>query len=246
MPDMSRQFHGARVGINDTHIRPPSQTGVYAASSKGFSGGTNGYSHEDVAFSTKSEHSAWNYARAVPTSPNAPANNDPDPKHRGRVYTVEPAKDQHVESEISSPTGFKITGSHDSPTGAMATFPSVNWNAYKAKNGGQVSHVDKNQSYMDTSLEPERKPHVPLPVQEGKDNYSNKNRVDDRHPDQLNLFSGRTVQEHNDYNNTSGTTMHLSPGQFKDTDDFHKDPTTSVIRARQDYADMDSKLGKTR
>lgn len=244
------QFHGARRQINDTHVRPPSVTGVYAASSHGFSGGKYGLPHTELAFATAQEHSAWQYAMPVPTHPDAPANNDPDPKHRGRVYTVEPAKDQKRDShggEIESPTGYRITGEHHAPVGAMATFPSVNWNAYKAKpaNGGHVSHQDKNQSYMDTSLELERAPHVPPPVREAGGDYGNRHRVDERHDDQLNLFSGKTVAEHRAYENTPGMLLHLHPGQF-DEAAFRRDPTTPTIRAAKDYHRVDTELGTVR
>lgn len=241
------QFHGARQQINDTHIRPPSVTGAYPASSIGFAGGAGRHAstpHTELAFSTSSSSSAWGYARPVSTSPDAAENNDPDPRHRGRVYEVEPAHDQDHDgsgSEIASPTGFRIKAEHHAPIGADATIPDLNWNAFKGKTPGrQLSHMDANQSYMETTPERDRPVHVPPPVREGKDDYSNKHRVDERHPDQLNLFSGKTVAEHKAYTATPG--LMLNRGQF-DVEALHRDPTTSVIRAAKEYHRVDEQFG---
>lgn len=249
---LGRQFHGARNEIRDTHVRPPSVTGASAASSHGFAGGAAGDTpHTDLAFATAQDHSAWGYARPVGTHPDHPDNNDPDPKHRGRVYEVEPARDQKSDfggSEIVSPSGYRIIGEHHAPVGARATFPTVNWNAYKGKpaNGGHVSHMDKNQSYMEEDPGPEKSPHVPPPVREGANDYANKHRADDRHPDQLNLFSGKTVAEHKAYTATPGMMMHLHPTQFPDAGAFHQDPTTTTIRRAKDYHRVDEQFDTVR
>ena len=249
MTVLGRQFHGARNEIRDTHVRPPSVTGASAASSHGFAGGPIDKPHTDLAFATSQQHSAWQYAMPVSTHPDAPVNNDPDPKHRGRVYEVAPAHDQAGDrSEIVSPTGFRITGEHHAPAGARATFPTVNWNAYKGKpaNGGHVSHMDKNQSYMEEEPGLEKPSHVPPPVREGANDYANKHRADDRHPDQLNLFSGKTVAEHKAYTATPGMTMHLHPAQFPDASTFDRDPTTTTIRRAKDYHKVDEHFDTVR
>ena len=259
----TQQFHGARQGIDDTHVRPPSVTGAYAASSHGFSGGGGkhaGTPHTDLAFSTNSEHTAWSYARHSGSTVGHPVNHDPDPKHRGRVYAVEPAHDQDHDGgrgEIASPTGFRMTGvEHHSARGVTSTFHEVNWNAYKGapKKGSAFAHSqDANHAYMDVhapthhlasgDTPPRTEPTV-HPVKEGGDEYGNKHRVDQRNPNQLNLFSGRTVAEHNAYNGTPGAMLHMSPEQFPDAPAFHRDPTTSTIRKARDYhRQVDEKLG---
>ena len=252
------QFHGAREQINDTHVRPPSVTGAYPASSLGFSSGADQPPHTDLAFATKLQHSAWQYARPVATHPDAVENNDPDPRHRGRVYEVAPAADQKGDSsEITSPTGFRITAEHHSAPDVTGTFPDINWNAFKGKRGPgrHLSHMDANHAYMDThapmhylssgAISP-KPPSPPPPVREGADEYTNRKRVDSRHPDQLNLMTGKTVAEHNVYNATPGITMHLNPTQFQDTASFHQDPTTDPIRAARGYASVDRELGTAR
>ena len=252
MSVLGRQFHGARNQIDDTHVRPPSVTGASAASSHGFAGGAAGNTpHTELAFATNQSHSAWGYAMPVPTHPDAAVNNDPDPKHRGRVYEVEPARDQKSDfggGEIASPSGYRILGEHHAPAGARATFPTVNWNAYKGKpaNGGHVSHMDKNQSYMEEGPGPDKPPHVPPPVREGAGDYANKHRVDDRHPDQLNLFSGKTVAEHKTYTSTPGVMLHLHPTQFPDAGAFNRDPTTTTIRRAKDYHRVDQQFDTVR
>lgn len=240
-----RQFHGARREIDDTHVRPPSVTGAHPASSLGFSSGSDRPAHTDLAFATPSEHQAWGYARTWAPNKNHPSNNDPDPKHRSRVYEVAPASDQHNDgSEIQSLTGYKILREHHSEVGVTGTFPQVNWNAYKAKPADNrvVSSGDRNHSYMET--DPDRPAHVPLPHQEaGAEGTQRYRAPDERHPDQMNLFSGRTVAEHREYENTPGAMLHNK--QFAGAD-FHRDPTTSVIRRSKPWHSVDEALGTVR
>ena len=246
--DQKPLFHGARQLFDDTHVRPPSVTGAYPASSLGFSSGSDRPPHTDLAFATGSESTAWSYARAVPLGANAPINNDPDPKYRSRVLTVGHAPDEHGDlGEIESQHGFPITGVHHSEVGATSTFHELNWNAFKAKPSGPhrlVSSGDKNQSYM------ENDPNLPAPAthqfkEAALPGRQHRNATDDRHPDQLNLFTGKTVAEHLQYEDTPGVSMHLHPGQF-DSAAFHHDPTASVIRASKPYHRVDEEFGTVR
>lgn len=238
------QFHGARMHFDDTHVRPPSQTGATSWSSSGYSSGSDRPAHTDLAFATDSEHVAWGYARVVPHTPDHPVNNDPDPKYRSRVLTVGRAPDQtKYATEIESQKGFPITGVHHSEIGATSTFHEINWNAFKAKGTGPyglVASGDRNQSYMETDPQ---EPHVPGNIREGASDHQNKYLVDYRHPDQLNLFSDKTVAEHKEYEGTPGALLHMSPEQF-DTKAFDKDPTTKVIRRAKEYHErIDVHLG---
>jgi hypothetical protein len=226
----SQLFHGARLAIQDTHVRPPSVTGANPASSRGFSSGSDRPPHTDLAFATDSERIAWRYAQAVPGSPHSPVNNDPDPKYRSRVYSVAPAADQvHNVGEIESPTGFKITGEHHAEVGATGTFPQVNWNAYKAKvPGRQVVSGDKNHSYMESDAKPAYEPPV-----------------DHVHPNQLNVFSGKTRAEQETYEKTPGASIHMGK-QFSEADlaAHKKDPASVGVRRRQKYHEyVDKPLG---
>lgn len=262
---LGRQFHGAREQINDTHVRPPSVTGVSAVSSYNFAGGGgrhNATPHTDLAFSTANEDSAYGYARHHGSTLGHPVNHDPDPRHRGRVYEVAPAYDQDSDnggSEIASPTGFRIIGEHHSAPGVTSTFHEINWNAYKGKprSGSSFAHSsDANHAYMDVhapthylasgATPPRTTPYVTPQIQEGADEYSNRNRVDDRHPGQLNIMTGKTVSEHKGFNATPGVIMHLHPGQFPDADVYHHDPTTRTIRAGQSYAAVDKQFNTER
>lgn len=248
----SVQFHGARRQVNDTHIRPPSVTGAYAASSHGFSSGSDRPPHTDLAFATHTEHEAWSYARTYTHHQDAPLNNDPDPKHRGRVYEVEPAHDQYQSSphsEIESETGYRIKRAHMSAPGDTSTFHEVNWNAYKRKPapGSGTSFVpsgDANHSYMEVDPATKDKVPKPIPFREATD-YQNRYAVDPRHPDQQNLFTGKTVAEHKVYEHTPGVMLHLNPEQF-DSAAFHRDPTVSTIRASKPYHRVDTQFDTVR
>jgi hypothetical protein len=229
------QFHGARTQINDTHVRPPSVTGASSSSSSGYSSGHGKPSHKELAFATPTEHVAWLYAHATSVAKDHPTNNDPDPKYRSRVYAVAPSADQHTDfpgdDEIKSATGYKIMGVHDAAPGATGTFPTHNWNAFKARKSGHplVSHEDKNHSYMEVDH--------PVP-----DNVRPEKHVEV--PGQMNLITGKTIEEHKEYENTPGVMLHMgkqfSPG---DITNFHKDPTVSTIRAKKQYHRADETLG---
>lgn len=242
-----RQFHGARRQIDDTHVRPPSVTGVHAASSYGFSSGDGRPPHTDLAFATHSESTAWSYARGEVMSKEHPLNHDPDPKHRSRVYEVAPASDQYQNGpggEIESEKGYRILAEHHSAPGATSTFHELNWNAFKGVRPGTPNYVhsgDVNHSYMETQpADPHKEPFVHLLKEAG--GYQHRDAVDPRHPDQLNLFTGKTVAEHKAFENTPGMMLHLHPGQF-DSAAFQHDPTVTTIRRSKEYHRVDEQLG---
>lgn len=223
-----KQFHGARIEVKDTHIRPPSQTGATTYSSSGYSSGSDRPSHKDLAFATNAEQTAWRYAQVVPQDKDHPVNNDPDPKHRSRVYTVARASDQTKDlSEIESKKGYKITGEHHVEKGATGTFPSINWNAFKDKTKASpfVSHMDMNHSYMQDRgpVKTMPEPHVEV-------------------PGQMNLFSGKTHEEQSHYENIPG--MQLSH-QFSAVDISHyqKDTASKQARAKKQYHWVDEHFG---
>lgn len=250
MSALGPQFHGARMRIDDTHVRPPSVTGAHPASSLGFSSGSDRPPHTELAFATESQHSAWNYARHHGSSKTHPVNHDPDPKWRGRVYEVEPAHDQYQASrgaEIESPTGFRIKAEHLSAPGVTSTFHEFNWNAFKRKDlpGHFAPSNDANHSYMETEpVDPHAEPKVWHRKEAGGD-YQHRDAIDPRHPDQLNLYTGKTVAEHKAYEDTPGVLHHLQPDQF-DHAAFQRDPTVTTIRRSKDYHRVDIELGTVR
>lgn len=251
-----RQFHGTPNAIDDTHIRPASHTGATAASSRGFSSGGGRPAHTDLAFSTHSEDEAWGYAiNTGRRLKEHPENSDPDPRHRSRVYEVEPAHDQHQEGgkhgEIQSETGFRIKGEQLHKRGETGTFPQINWNAFKPTSPASPRHVasdqDMNHSYMQDQSNVEKAPHTPAPYDEAATDHDNRYRApDSRHPDQVNLYTGHTVAEHKTYENVPGFQLHMNPEQFPQAEAMHRDPTTSVIRARKHYAGIDREMGTTK
>ena len=256
------QFHGAPNQIDDTHIRPASHTGVTPASSRGFSSGGGRPAHVDLAFSTHYEDEAWGYAIATGRRrKDHPENSDPDPRHRSRVYQVAPAPDQYQEhkgGEIESEQGFRIIGEHLHKAGETGTFPQVNWNAYKARSASSPEHVatdqDRNHSYMDVHAPTHRLDHESLEAARQKPNKGKlreadsyqRGAVDERHDDQLNLFTGKTVAEHRQYENTPGVTMHLDRGKQWDEVAFARDPTAKTIRASKPYHRVDEQFGTVR
>lgn len=245
-PTQPKQFHGARRQISDTHVRPPSVTGAPAVSSHGFSSGSDRPPHTELAFATNSESSAWGYARTNGSFKTHPENNDPDPKWRARVYEVEPSHDQFQRSrgdEIESPTGFRIKAEHLSAPGDTSTFHELNWNAFKSKAGNSryAPSGDANHSYMETKpVDPHKEPFVHVLKEAG--GYQHRDAVDPRHPDQLNGYTGKTVAEHRQFENTPGVMIHLNPKQF-DTTAFSHDPTVTTIRRSKDYHRADEQLG---
>lgn len=250
-----RQFHGTPYQIDDTHIRPSTHTGAPAASSRGFSSGNGRPAHVDLAFATNGEDVAWGYAlNTGHRLKDHPSNSDPDPRWRSRVYEVGRAPDQYQprpHDEIESEVGFPIKGAIMHRAGETGTFPQINWNAFKPRSAASPRHVasdmDLNHSYMQDQSGVEKPARVPKPFDENLEPHENRYRAPDhRDPEQLNLFTGKTVAETDRYVRQPG--FMLQAGQFEghDVADFHRDPTTSTRRAMQPYAKLDREMGTTR
>jgi len=252
-----KQFHGTPRQIDDTHIRPSSHTGADALSSRGFSSGAGKPAHTDMAFATHGEEEAWSYAINTGSRSMAhPENHDPDPRYRSRVYEVEPAHDQYQEGgkygEIQSETGYGIKRAIHARVGETGTFPKINWNAFKAPSSTSPRHTASNQdfnhSYMQDQSGVVKPPHVPRPFNETKDAHDNRyNAPDHRDPDQLNLFTGKSVSETDHYVRQPGYTL-MQSSQFEGHDiaDFHRDPTTSARRALMPAHKLDVEFSTVR
>lgn len=235
---VGQQFHGARREITNGVVLPATKTGVHPASSLGF-----GADHPDHAFATPSEHIAWGYAHSEAMYKDHPINHDPDPKHRARVYAVAPAADQHGDypgdSEIKSKEGYKIIAEHQSREGETGTIPSVNWNAFKGVRStyggrGLVHSGDHNQSTAgpgyDYTLDrtPATKAQTPTATPS---------------PGQLSVFSGRSVEEHEKFEQTPGIALRKTG--LDGVKDFMKDPVSMARRKKQRYHSVDEALGTT-
>jgi hypothetical protein len=216
-----RLFHGARTRIEGDMVLPPNVTGVDAQNSnpRSYSGGSDG-PHNENAWSSSMPGVAWRYANTPSLDIDAPENRDPDPKYRGRVYEVEHAHDEVSDGgETASRTGFRIMGEQESEAGKQMTLSGINWNAFKPvtispHSGHQsISRRDYNHSSGDPSP-PVAYPDPPQEV----------------HPDQLNLFSGKTASEHSEYEQRgrikSGTTIIGDPTPGKRS--LRKDPATVI------------------
>lgn len=243
-------FHGARQALpeGETHILPPSKTGASTWASAPYTH-DDGTSHTETAFATPHEHTAGHYMRDQSVHPDDPVNNDPHPRHRSVLYEVavpdDAVGDPRRDSEIASRSGFPIVATHHSLAGATSTFHEINWNAYKAKPTGHsslVSSRDANHSYMEVDLD--RPVHVPPPYAEGKNEQDNRYRAPDaRHPDQLNLFTGKTVTEHKAYENTPGMMIETGRGAQFDEVAFRRDPSVKTIRRSKSYHRVDEQFG---
>jgi len=204
-------FHGAMMQVDDTHIRPSSVTGAENPNT----GWSYPSWHASRSWATPHAWYAGDYARRVPTDADHPINTDPDPRYRSRVYEVAGSPDMNVDDglEVHSRTGFRIVGERDAINpGEQGTLPGINWNAFKQRlsrdpnsvSSQLVSHLDMNHYEPPEPRSDARQEDVAV------------------HDGQLNLLSGRTAREHEEY---EGTPLPLLGG-VEGREDIEKDPVS--------------------
>jgi len=148
-----RLFHGSISDLRGTHLQPGGFGGA--------SGGQDEWKHlgqskRDYVSATEHEDTAWNFSAKAAAQGMSTG--------RRRVYEVEPNEQtkmgiEHVDHPVlqkafdekwfrkPQPAGefvspqFKVIAQHDTQPGAQGTFPSVDWNAHKAKGTiGDTNH----------------------------------------------------------------------------------------------------------